>query len=197
MNKKFRQLTALSGLLVFSALGMQQPSADDQLFDGVSRELFNTALLALDRGADVNNKDNLGWTPLHMAAYKGNIRLVYLLLKRGANRLAYDNGNHLPADYALDAGHTELGEKLKHITDHTKELVTLVTIFKIRGGFNLLPREVITAIVYKAYTPYLLSPREYAQRKALSKVFVGILPPDLINKIIDYIFNQDKVLTTR
>ncbi|MBA3953939.1 ankyrin repeat domain-containing protein [Candidatus Dependentiae bacterium] len=195
MNKKFRQLTALSGLLVFSALGMQKSSADDQLFEGVSRELFDTVLLALDRGADVNNKDNLGWTPLHMAAYKGNRRLVDLLLKRGANRLAYDNGNHLPADYAL--GDTELGKELKQITDHTKELITLLTILKIRGSFNLLPREIIMAIVHKAYTPSLVSLKNVFRRKALSKVFVGILPPDLINKIIDYSFNQDKVLTTR
>ena len=39
----------------------------------------------LDKGADVNAKDNDGWTPLIKAAAGGRIELARLLLERGAD----------------------------------------------------------------------------------------------------------------
>jgi ankyrin repeat protein len=38
----------------------------------------------IERGADVNAKDLTGWTPLHAAAFKGNMQIVRLLLEKGA-----------------------------------------------------------------------------------------------------------------
>ena len=38
----------------------------------------------LDAGADVNAADVTGWTPLHAAAYNGNLQIVKLLLGHGA-----------------------------------------------------------------------------------------------------------------
>ena len=44
----------------------------------------DTVRALIDRGADVNAKDLTGWTPLHAAAFKGNMQIIRLLLEKGA-----------------------------------------------------------------------------------------------------------------
>jgi ankyrin repeat protein len=48
--------------------------------------------LFLDAGAPINDANNHGITPLHGAAYKGANRVVQLLVDRGADLAAKDNG---------------------------------------------------------------------------------------------------------
>jgi ankyrin repeat protein len=44
----------------------------------------DTVRALLDAGADVNAADVTGWTPLHAAAYNGDLQIVKLLLGHGA-----------------------------------------------------------------------------------------------------------------
>lgn len=44
-----------------------------------------SAVVLLQRGADINADDGAGWTPLHHAAYGGHHTLVRFLLDRGAD----------------------------------------------------------------------------------------------------------------
>ena len=44
------------------------------------------ATMMIERGADVNETDKAGWTPLMMAVLSMNIKTVKLLLKHGADK---------------------------------------------------------------------------------------------------------------
>ncbi len=54
----------------------------------------------LDHGADANAQQVGGWTALHAAADRGNVRLVELLLARGADPSLASDGGQTPADMA-------------------------------------------------------------------------------------------------
>lgn len=69
------------------------------------------ALLA--HGAQVNARQEGGWTPLHEAAHHGQAALVHLLLAHGADpALANDHGKR-PADLAREQGHSEVAALLE------------------------------------------------------------------------------------
>ena len=52
--------------------------------------------LLLEKGADVNAKNNDGWTPLHWASENGHEAIVSLLLEKGADVNAKDNDGETP-----------------------------------------------------------------------------------------------------
>ncbi|NXF00062.1 PP16A phosphatase, partial [Menura novaehollandiae] len=56
----------------------------------------------LDAGADVNARDTELWTPLHAAATCGHLRLVQLLIQRGADLLAVNSDGNMPYDLCED-----------------------------------------------------------------------------------------------
>lgn len=39
----------------------------------------------IDQGADVNVPNNIGWTPLHLAAIRSNVDVIQFLIERGAD----------------------------------------------------------------------------------------------------------------
>ena len=51
-------------------------------------------------GADVNEADFMGFTPLHHAAGRGNLELAQYLLSKGANPLAMGRSGHTTVDFA-------------------------------------------------------------------------------------------------
>ncbi|GAM28302.1 hypothetical protein SAMD00019534_114780 [Acytostelium subglobosum LB1] len=54
----------------------------------------------LDKKADVNIKDNQGWTPLHFAAYAGSLEICQLLIEQGrAAVMAISKDGTLPLHY--------------------------------------------------------------------------------------------------
>ncbi len=74
-----------------------------------------TMALLLDRGADVNAVQQLGFTPLHSAANNGDAAMAELLLARGADARALSDDGKTPADVAAERGHAALATRLREI----------------------------------------------------------------------------------
>ena len=58
------------------------------------------ATLLLESGADPNQKDIIGNTPLHLAACTNHTSMVTLLLKAGTNINSIDNSGRTPLHLA-------------------------------------------------------------------------------------------------
>lgn len=70
--------------------------------------------LLLDGGADPNAKSREGTTPLHSAAFTGDLEIAELLLAHGADPNAADPKGHTPLDVARDRKNVEVATALHH-----------------------------------------------------------------------------------
>ncbi|MFB0552482.1 MAG: ankyrin repeat domain-containing protein [Phycisphaerae bacterium] len=74
----------------------------------------HVAEFLISHGADVNAKENIGWTPLHSAVLHDHIDLAKLLLKKGADINAeYGRGRNTPLSVAKGVSSTEIVELLR------------------------------------------------------------------------------------
>ena len=80
-------------------------------FGGAAAAAVARALL--DAGADVNARQQGGWTPLHGAAQNGATATVDRLLAAGADRTARNDDGISAADLAAEAGHELLVARLR------------------------------------------------------------------------------------
>lgn len=82
--------------------------SDLRLIDAVKADDLKAARELIESGADVNQQDEHGWTPLNWAAGKGSASLAQLLIESGGDIYKAGNDQRTPYDIALGAGHTEL-----------------------------------------------------------------------------------------
>jgi ankyrin repeat protein len=66
------------------------------------------AMWLLDRGASPNVADAQGWTAVHQAASRGNVRMLAAVLEAGGDRNCRDKLGHTPADVAQIMKRTKL-----------------------------------------------------------------------------------------
>lgn len=81
-----------------------EQSRDVAFLQAVERADWQTALRYLKRGADVNARTLVGLTALHLAAANGDIGLVGVLMRHGADLNVQGFGG-TPLHMATDAGH--------------------------------------------------------------------------------------------
>lgn len=77
----------------------------------VARET-ELALSLINKGADVNAKDNYGMTPLHWASESGRKTFASLLIDKGADVKAKDNKGRTAEDLAKLAKKKERNDSL-------------------------------------------------------------------------------------
>ena len=85
-------------------------------FRDINKDLYNSVMrpneqiaineidLLIKGGADINAKTDLNWTPLHVAAHKGNEDLVRLLMQNGVNVNSTTQGGFTPLHTASSSG---------------------------------------------------------------------------------------------
>jgi hypothetical protein len=99
----FPELNLVRMLLRHGATSMQRTTGRTPLHrlfweadDYSDEDFFGVAQLLMERGADVNARDKNYETPLHLACYAPDPKLVQMLLDCGANVNAEDNRGRTP-----------------------------------------------------------------------------------------------------
>ena len=117
-----------------------QAALNDQLIRAALEGSAETVTALLERGADVNARDNDGYTALIWAAFNGHAEIVTALLERGADVDARNNDGDTALMWAAHNGHAEIATLLRNIATIQK---TIPDPAQAGGGDDwlaLLPR---------------------------------------------------------
>jgi len=91
--------------------------SDLKLIDAVKSGDIHEAERLVKVGADVNQQDEQGWTPLNFAAGKGNLPLVKFLVENGADIFKSGRDRRTPYAIALAAGRVSVVKYLRETED--------------------------------------------------------------------------------
>jgi uncharacterized protein len=94
---------------------------DLQLIEAVKSNDYTRVKEFIDSGADINQQDEYGWTPLNWASGRGDLKIVTLLLEKGADVLKVGRDQRTPYRIALAAGHVEVVKLLRKAEDDLGE----------------------------------------------------------------------------
>ena len=81
--------------------------SDLKLIEAVKAGNANAVVELIESGADVNQQDEQGWTPLNWAAGKGDIAVLKSLLNHGADVSRVGRDERTPYMIALASGQAE------------------------------------------------------------------------------------------
>jgi ankyrin repeat protein len=91
----------------------RNPMLVQPLHAAVASRNAESVRLLLERGADPNARQQIGYTPLMGAAQSGLDEVVSMLLARGADPSAASDKGETAASLAAERGHAALAERLR------------------------------------------------------------------------------------
>mmetsp|Transcript_5649 Transcript_5649/g.35073 ORF Transcript_5649/g.35073 Transcript_5649/m.35073 type:complete len:796 (+) Transcript_5649:230-2617(+) len=95
-------------LKVGGSLGLSNLESAKRLSIAIAEEDDRLLAVLLLAGAPASSQDYCGRSPLHVAAYYGNVTATALLLHHGADPNAVDNWGRCPRDEAILSGETQI-----------------------------------------------------------------------------------------
>jgi ankyrin repeat protein len=106
---------------------------DRELIEATNENNLTEVRRLFSVGADVNAKDHLGYTPLHLASYEGHVQMVKELLGRGADIEAKGLHGTTPLHIAGNKCHLAVVNELLSPND-SNGTTTILGKRKIRGA---------------------------------------------------------------
>lgn len=87
--------------------------SDRPLIEAVKQSDYRQVAELLDRGHDIHERGESDWPALNFAAGKGDLRMVELLIERGADVFLCGADGRTPYKIALAASHLDVARRLK------------------------------------------------------------------------------------
>jgi ankyrin repeat protein len=107
----------------------------DPIHDYAWGNLLSNVDIELNNGIDVNKKNNIGDTPLTIAAYQGHKEIVKQLIANGADVNTKNNNGDTPIVLAAYQGHKETADIIRKHGGRTGEELALMPRLVQHGRF--------------------------------------------------------------
>src|SRR5688572_20911031 len=91
----------------------EEVTGDRPLIQAVKQSDYEQVAALLDRGHDVHERGESEWPALNFAAGKGDLRMVDLLIERGADVFLRGADGRTPYKIAIAASHLDVARRLK------------------------------------------------------------------------------------
>ncbi len=92
--------------------------ADEDLLNAARDGNVNKVERLIREGANVRANDELGWTALHWASYRGYLRVARLLIEEGASVSTPDKWGQTALHLVARDGHDKWGQTALHLAGH-------------------------------------------------------------------------------
>jgi hypothetical protein len=102
---------------------------------------YALVLWLIDQGAEVNHVDRAGQTALHFAAYSGRIKVVQLLINRGAMATRQIEFLSLAQETPMDFAR----ENMDHFAGPSRDRPNIESILRMKEGMEKEQRQVVKA----------------------------------------------------